>query len=52
MNTIATSPCVNKTRGGCSPSCAFYPRNILQGEKPVVLCRHCFHAVHRVLDQM
>lgn len=52
MNTIATSPCVNKTRGGCSPSCGFFPRNILQGEKPVVLCRHCFHAVHRVLDQI
>jgi len=51
MNIIATSPCVNKTRGGCSPTCGFYPRNISQGEKPVVLCRHCFYAVHRVLEQ-
>jgi hypothetical protein len=51
MNILATSPCVNKTRGGCSPTCVFFPRNISQGEKPVVLCRHCFYAVHRVLEQ-
>lgn len=47
MNILATSPCVNKTRGGCSPNCGYFPRNILEGERPVVLCRHCFYALHR-----
>ncbi len=50
MNMLATSPCVNKTRGGCSPDCGYFPRNVLEGEKPVVLCRHCFYALHRYVE--
>lgn len=50
INMLATSPCVNKTRGGCSPNCGYFPRNVLNGERPVVLCRYCFYALHRHVE--
>jgi hypothetical protein len=50
INILATSPCVNKTRGGCSPHCGYFPRNVLEGERPVVLCRYCFYALHRHVE--
>uniref|UniRef100_A0A7S4VR71 Myosin motor domain-containing protein n=1 Tax=Ditylum brightwellii TaxID=49249 RepID=A0A7S4VR71_9STRA len=37
-------PRVNLVRGGCSPSCPFFPRT--EHEHPVRICHKCYHQTH------